>query len=335
MQKKNIWNFDLQKNKRWDQISKLIKEFQIIYIIGHTNPDGDSLGAQFGLRNVIKTNFPHKQVYAPVKAEISPEKWAFKIGLNDPHPNKFALKKDLIILVDVSDAKRTDFPEIGKAKNLVIIDHHIVNPYNLIPNLTYWIEAWASSVCEMIVRFLMWQKWRLNQDASNAFLTGIITDTGNLKYNSTRAETFFIVGWLILKKAQLVEIHNRINYLSKNDVAVFNFFQKNYIDEKAFKYFMFKPEQKKTLPWVKDTTQFKRYMYFLKNIDETKIWGTFLQFQANDPIHCSLRSKKIDVNAIAQRFGGGGHRLASGIKLKNWNNVVKLIEEIKRVLRNA
>lgn len=335
MNSKNILQFSLIKNKKWEQISKLIKKFRIIYIIGHSNPDGDSLGSQFGLRNVIKSNFAHKKVYTPLKSGVATEKWAFKIVTSDPEPNALALEKDLIILVDVNNPKRTDFPQIARAKNLIIIDHHIVNPAHLPANLTYWIDAKASSVCEMITRFLMWQKWHMNQDISNALLTGIITDTGNLKFNSTKAETFFIAGWLILKKAQLTEIHNRINHLSKHDVAVFQFFQKNYVDEKTFKYFAFKPKDKTELPGVKETYQFKRYLHFLKNIDETKICATFLQFDVNGEIHCSLRSKNIDVNLIAQRFGGGGHRLASGIKLKTWNRVEELITDIKGTLNNV
>ncbi len=335
MNSKNILQFSLNKNKKWEQISKLIKKFKIIYIIGHSNPDGDSLGSQFALRNVIKINFGHKKIYTPLKGSVANEKWTFKITNNDPEPDQLALEKDLIILVDVNNPKRTDFPQIAQAKNLIIIDHHIVNPHHLPSHLTAWIEAKASSVCEMIARFLMWQKWQMNQEISNALLTGIITDTGNLKFNSTKAETFFIVGWLILKKGQLVEIHNRINHLSKNDVAVFQFFQKNYVDAKTFKYFAFKPKDKANLPWVNETYQFKRYLHFLKNIDETKICATFLQFKEGGEIHCSLRSKKIDVNSIAQRFGGGGHRLASGIKLKSWLRVEALIDEIKGTLNHV
>ncbi len=314
------------------RIIHLIKKHKTIYVFGHNNPDGDCLGAQSAVKAMIKNNFPGKKVFAPIKKAQT--KWLFNTYPNDPTPDQNALKKDLIILVDVNHWSRTDYPELQHAKNLVLIDHHIYKPENLSPNIGYWIEEKYGSVCEMLAVLFIWQGWKWNQEIANALLTGIITDTGNLKFNSTKSRTLYICGYLLAKKAQLVEIHNKINHLSSEDVATFRFFQENYIDAKKFKYFIFKPENQKKLPWVTETHQFKRYLHFLKNIDNTKVCATFLQFKENGLINCSLRSKKVDVNSIAIQFNGGGHRLASGIKLKNWNQVENLINVIKMKVEN-
>ena len=327
----NKISFFIKKNKKWNKIEKLIKKHQTIYIFGHNNPDGDCLGAQSALKQAIKLNYPLKNVYAPVRNSL--KKWVFPTYPDDPVPDSKALQKNLMIIVDVAQTKRTDYHELAKASHLLIIDHHIMFNQDQLSDLPHWIDHQYGSVCEMLTIFFIFQRWRINQNISNALLTGIITDTGNLKFNSTQARTFYICGYLIKKHAQLTRIHEKINELSKKDLAVFEYFQKNYTDAGKFKYLIFGPQDHKKLPWVNETHQLKRYMHFLKNIYETKICATLIQFSSEELIHCSLRSKKIDVNQIATQFGGGGHKLASGVKLKSWKAAEDLINTVKKVVQ--
>lgn len=126
----------------YKQIYKQIKKYNNIVIARHIGPDPDALGSQLALRDIIKTKFPNKDVYA-----IGNPASRFKyLGALDkielPIPNA------LLIVLDTPDIKRIDGVNLEDYEYVIKIDHHpIVDKYANIE----CIDDNASSTCQIIL----------------------------------------------------------------------------------------------------------------------------------------------------------------------------------------
>lgn len=313
--------FNLIKNK--------IIKFKKIIILGHKNPDGDSLGSQIGLQNLLQKNFKEKEILISYDS-------SFVFNLNFLNSNsKKLIQKDfdnsLIFLVDVNDTKRTEYSNFY-FENLIIIDHHkkIKNE----KTIAEWIDEKSPATCEMITILAKKLNWNLNEKAATALLTGIITDTGNFKYGFINHETFKNISFLMEKNANFEKIQKNINKITKNDIKIINFIYKNIVFKDKLIYFIFKPENKKDLPFLKHHNEIKKFINKFNFLENNLVRIFFIQLKKEDKINCSLRSNdNFNVRTIANKFNGGGHILASGIKFENWKKSDEIIKEVIKQIK--
>ena len=67
-------------------------------------------------------------------------------------------------------------------------------------------------------------------------------------------------------------------------------------------------------------------------INEMLVWATLTEDIKNDQIRVSIRSRGPEINQIAEKFNGGGHKFASGVKLKNFDEAMLLMKELDNLL---
>nr|WP_272873044.1 DHH family phosphoesterase [Mycoplasma phocoeninasale] len=114
----------------WEIALKAIQEHDNIFIFHHIRPDGDCLGSQFGLRELIKTNFPEKNVFVLGDNNniFSFMTWDFD-KFEDIDKKYF--ENSLVVVVDANSSNRIQFANIILEKNfthLLRIDHHPNDP---------------------------------------------------------------------------------------------------------------------------------------------------------------------------------------------------------------
>jgi phosphoesterase RecJ-like protein len=78
-------------------------------------------------------------------------------------------------------------------------------------------------------------------------------------------------------------------------------------------------------------SQIKTALFTMNGIEEVKIWAFICQYDTGE-IRVSLRSREYDINQVAKNYEGGGHRLASGAKLKKMSEVNKLIKDLEKIM---
>lgn len=292
---------------------KKIEESKNIIISSHVNPDGDAIGSGLGLFLGLRKKYPEKNIRFILEDEI-PDNMKFMEETSKIE--KYSELKDkpkaqVFITVDSAEKHR-----IGKVQELigdsflVNIDHHISNPHFGDLN----IVKEASSTSEIIF-FVLRDMLNIEIDelSGEAIYTGIITDTGNFKYESTTKETFYVAGELIntgidrSKIADAVYKNKSLGAIKALGTALVNMIS---VPEKKLVYFFLgkdfieKENIKKdeTDGIVESLLEYKdcEVSVFLREIEDGKIKG-------------SMRSKnKIDVNEIAKIFSGGGHKRAAG-----------------------
>jgi nanoRNase/pAp phosphatase (c-di-AMP/oligoRNAs hydrolase) len=83
---------------------------------------------------------------------------------------------------------------------------------------------------------------------------------------------------------------------------------------------------------------FKKYkveassmIWTMNNVEKINIWTSLYYETTNKVWKCSIRSKKIDIRPVAQKFNGGGHKNACGLVLKNESEFAKVIAELEKI----
>ncbi|KQC06577.1 MAG: hypothetical protein APR54_07035 [Candidatus Cloacimonas sp. SDB] len=304
-------------------------------IVTHENPDGDGIGAALALQEILLTLNLKSDI---ILEEKIPEVYRF---LN-AESRTIVYDKDLsyktLIVLDCHEHERLGScePLITKAENIIVIDHHIEN--NVIES-DYFIDSAKVAVGAII--FLLFQEeiFQMNKKSAlyvaEAVYLSIINDTDNFINSNVDEETFQVCAQLMelgldpgsITKLFLLNktpaemryvggILNTIKEFCHGKVVFLNstskMLEQNKLDAKA---------DYKILRWVKG----------MKNVE---VVGYFSE-TSSGKYKLSLRSVSVNVNIIAGKFGGGGHKKASGCSLEgNLAEVEELVlTEIKKQLK--
>jgi phosphoesterase RecJ-like protein len=317
-----------------ERILDVIRESERICVVGHVRPDGDCIGAQLGLALALKNQ--GKKV-ACWNQDPMPKKLAF---LDPDHllekPEK-GHEFDCVIATDCASFERlgTTGACINNRKHLVNIDHHESNTRYGDIN---WIAARQPSTGELIFRLLRSANWAITHDIADCLFTAISTDTGSFQYSTTRPATYYVAGKLVDRGADLAKICNEVyqSYpLSRVRLLrhLFNRFRLAHNDQIAY-FWLKKADYTRTGAEQDDS---EGLIDHIRAIEPVVV---ALLFEEIEPelTRISLRSKsdKVDVNAIAEAFGGGGHKAAAGARIPGKPMTVQrqVINAVKKALNS-
>ena len=304
----------------FEDIIKLIKKHDKIIIHRHKNPDGDALGSQIGLKKIISGTFPKKTVYAVGDMTA---RYAFMCDAPMDEISDSEYKDALAIVLDTSASSLISDERYKMAKSTVRIDHHIFVEKICDTELT---DTSYESCCGLITALAMESGFTVSESSAKALYTGMITDSGRFRYDSTSATTFKCAAFLIERGFDTSDI-----------------FRNLYQDE----LFFIQLRAKFTLK-IKTTDHRVAYIYTDK--DEAKSYGadtftlsrgmvnvmseikgidTWVNFtETDDGVLCEIRSSLHNINPIAVKYGGGGHQKASGATLKDRDEAMLLLDDL-------
>ncbi|VEU80058.1 DHH family phosphoesterase [Haploplasma axanthum] len=306
-----------------NKILEKIKEYNTIIIHGHKRPDGDCYGAQFGLKSVIKTSFPEKQVY--VVGETS--EYVRFVGemdviSDDTYEGALSIVVDTAIKDRISDSRYT----LGK--EIIKIDHHIpVDQYG-----DYiWVDTNFPSCAQMIAYFLRTfnDELSVSREGAVAMYTGIITDTSRFRFRGVSRLTHELAGMLLDFGADVVEIDQ---HLSKESLEVFKFKGHMLATVKfddGFVYNVIKREDIEKFG-VSDEDA-AGTVNLMGGIEGYDVW--FLAIEYPTEIRIRLRSSKPEIDKLANMYRGGGHKMASGATLLSFDELPKFLEDLRKFLK--
>lgn len=298
-----------------EAIINAIHDADSFLIATHIYPDGDALGSQIALGNILRSM--GKQVYLYSEEEV-PHLYDFLPGCDELKTALPDLKSvDCAIALDCGDQLR-----LGKAMDsllsvypLLMIDHHsgkkAFGDYA-------WVDPKRASTGEMVFDVASALDADIAKETAYCLYTAIVSDTGSFKYSSTTADTFRIAGELIAKGVKPSDVAGKLfdNFsvnrlqLLKTVLATLKLYGEDSIAIIHVTRDMF--NETSTTP--ADTENFINYPRSLASV---KI-AAFIKETRNELISVSLRSKgkECDVAAVAAKFGGGGHRNAAGYKVR-------------------
>ena len=183
---------------------ELLKKYDTVIIHRHTNPDGDAMGSQIGLKNLLLDNFPEKKVYA---VGDSAGRFSFMDGsVMDEIPDE-TYKGALAVILDSAEHSLVSDDRYTLAEKTLRIDHHIFCE----KFADVEIVETAFESCAGLVTHLA-REWGLtiNTSAAKALFTGIVTDSGRFRYDSTTPRTFSDAAFLLEKGFNPTEIYDKL-----------------------------------------------------------------------------------------------------------------------------
>lgn len=318
-----------------DRIVEAIKASETICIVGHVRPDGDCIGSQLGLtlalinagKNVCCWNqdpLPAKLAFLdPKKLIQAPEK-----GRNF----------DCVIATDCASLERlgTAAESITERKLFINIDHHTSNTRYADMN---WIAAREPSTGELIFRLLKAANWPITPAISDCLFTAVSTDTGSFQYPTTRPATYHVAGELVKRGANLAKICDEVyqSYpLARVRLLrhVYNKFRLMHDNQIAY-FWLKKADYTRT---GSDPSDSEGLIDHIRAIEPVILACVFEEVEP-DVTRISLRSKspRVDVNKVAQLFGGGGHAAAAGARIQGTplSTQRKVVAALKKALNGA
>ncbi|PKL44825.1 MAG: hypothetical protein CVV41_05520 [Candidatus Riflebacteria bacterium HGW-Riflebacteria-1] len=295
-----------------------------LFSIAHPFSDGDALGSQLALyhfcqstgKNCISLNFD------PLPDQIS---WlAGSAACQNDLPAD--MQFDLAFLMETTEARRMGdrvsfFP---RARTRVHLDHHI--GVVGLGNINLLDEA-ASSTCEILYNILERTGVELSRDCREALYVGIMTDTGNFRYNNSTPRSHEIVARLIGDDLVVDDIYKRV-YEHTN-------YHRVVMHGMVMARTRLLHSGRIVASWLKnedfthngaaevDADGAIRHLSCINGIEVALLFK-----EADDnKVKVSFRSTgKVDVMEICREFSGGGHRMAAGAQLNgNIEEVMELV----------
>lgn len=292
--------------------SKRIEEAHTIAIGGHVRPDGDCTGSCMGMYNYLRENYPEKTV--DVYLEEIPEAYKFLQGTKKiQHEIPGNKSYDLFLCLDCGDQGRLGFsaPLFEQAAHTFCIDHHISNQSFAEEN---HIKPEASSTSELVYHLLNEDK--ISVSTAEALYLGIVHDTGVFQYSCTAPSTMRVAARLMEKGIDAPAIIQNTYYektYAQNQILGRAMLESIlFMDGKCIASYF----RQKTLEFYGVTPKdLDGIVSQLRNTKGVEVAIFMYEISPNE-YKVSLRSSKdVDVSAIAQYFGGGGHKKAAGFTM--------------------
>ena len=318
---------------KFEQIGQALREHQQFAVLGHVRPDGDALGSQLALGLSLKKLGKDVRIW---NEDGMLEKYSFLPSANLlTKPPAEPEDVDVAIALDTAIQNRlgTALPAVRSAKIWINIDHHPSNPgYGDIVHIDPKAPATGQIVFELVKN----QKLPVDPAIAENLYVAISTDTGSFQYPNTTARTFEIAAELVRAGVDIGRVsqltyenypRRRIELL--RDLLGTMKFDAN--DRVAS--FSLGLEVAKTLGvFPEDNEGLIDHLRAIRGV----VVAVFFEELADGKVRVSMRSKneKVNVCAICEKFGGGGHVLAAGARVRGTLAEVekKILEEVRNVL---
>lgn len=310
---------------------ELINESSNIFIMGHSNPDMDCLGAAIGMYSVISSL--DKECYIVLDEPHNAVDYMLDRFKKSGHYNNTFIStkkvkelrndKSLLILVDVHNESYVLSPSIVETfDRLVVIDHHRKTKDFIQGALLSYVETYASSTSELVTELIQYmvEKPKLREEEAVALLSGICLDTKNFCFK-TGVRTFEAAAFLRRLGADTVDVkkifsENLDVYISKADV----------IRTATVKNEIAIAKCPPNISNLIVTAQAADELLNIKGIS-----ASFVISKYKDGTYISARSLgDINVQVIMEALGGGGHFNMAGTKIKEIT-----LEETEQKLNEA
>ena len=312
-------------------IAKEILKAEKIALFGHVTPDLDSLGSAFSLYEALSKQFKKVvNVFADGKYQ------RFEKIINISALNSTVFSKDDYDLIIVVDTSSTDMlgsyqKEILSHDNIILIDHHQGKQNSSLFTNKNYIDSDSSSASELIYLLLKELGAEITPEIASYLYAGITSDTNSFLNDNVKPSTLKIAGDLYEKGAEVAHINR--SFFKTMTKSKWDLTKIAYSNAEIFDDFAILGIKKKELNKIKDDGEgVAIFANQLANIEGIKISCVFTEKNLRT-FNCSFRCKyNYVVNSLAEKFGGGGHKLAAGCTICGSykdvrNKIIKAITE--------
>lgn len=305
---------------------QLVEQFDTIVLHRHNNPDGDAIGSQVGLKHLIKANYPNKTVYT---VGDDAKRYSFMDDSTMDTVPDDVYTSALAVVLDCGSKELISDERWSTAKATLRIDHHMF--VEKIGDVDV-VDTTYESCCGLIAQFAMDVGWKLTPTSAKSLFTGMVTDSGRFRYDSTNSRTFKLASFLLTQEFSMEDVYSNL-YVEDYDIvklrAMFTLNMNRTPQGVGYVYSTLSDVER----YGVDTFTISRGMVnTMAGIRGINIWANFTE--TPNGVLCELRSNSANINQIAVKYGGGGHLKASGATLKSREEAFAMIDDLNKLLEN-
>lgn len=316
-------------NETFKSLTSLIKQHKVIIVMTHKNIDLDGFGSAICLYEIIKDFKKECHIclnrYKLSQQIIKSIDYLEKENINIVFTNKTEISdlindETLLIIIDTYKKEMLEEEKIiDVAKNVVILDHHIVNNADIIDTKLTYINSSISSINEIMVNYLKYLNKQIPPLVATIMLAGIEIDTNSFKLKTTE-KTYEAAAYLTTLGASNIVKQEILKEAKEDYLKRQKYIRKSYtinenialciMDENIF-------DKKELATIAESLLQFEKIeaSYVIGNIGPNEV-GISARSLGN-----------IDVFKVCKKLGGGGHLTNAAVQFAD-----KTIPEVKKLL---
>ncbi len=304
----------IEQRDKFAKVSELIEAATEIVICAHTNPDGDALGSELALSQIINQHWEGKHVTNLLADDDAvPRLYRFLPGADSfVRASEYEGDPDLFIVVDLSVKSRLNKAQevLERAKHVAVLDHH---PDGEGFGDVALIRSDAAAAGVVIAEFALYLGANITPDIANCLFCAIVTDTGRFQFQNADSEAFECASMLVDAGASpsMISLYVyqsfRLAYLHLESVVMGRIvtFSSGRI---AYSYAT-RTDLERT---GASPDECDGLIDVVRSVDGAEL-ALFLKETADGKVRGNLRSKgDLDISGVARAMGGGGHKAAAG-----------------------
>jgi phosphoesterase RecJ-like protein len=303
-------------NASFAQIGEVLRNHQSFVLLSHVRPDGDAIGSQLALGYALIAAGKSVRL---INEDGLPENLAFMAGSERIEtPPAEPLDVEVAIALDTATKPRLGEHALhaaSKAKIWLNIDHHVSNPGYGDLNL---IDSTSPATGQILYQLIVALDLPLPAESRDAIYVAVSTDTGSFQYPSTTAKTYDLAADLIRRGLDVGKINSdtydnhpyrRVELMR----ALLNTLELS--PDGMVAHWEMRDQTRIDLALTPDDSE--GLIDIIRAIRGVQV-AVFFEELPDGKIRVSMRSKdrRFNVCEIAMAFGGGGHALAAGIRMK-------------------
>ncbi|MCR5321167.1 MAG: DHH family phosphoesterase [Lachnospiraceae bacterium] len=303
-------------------LREIITSKDTVLIMGHRLGDVDSFGSAIGIYRIAKTL--EKRAYIVINditSSVQPLISLFQdnpeyeddMFVNSQRAIELADSNAALVVVDVDKPSITECPELLKlCKSIIVLDHHRKGSETIENATLSYVEAYASSACEMVSEILQYigDNIKIRPDEADCMYSGIMIDTNNFM-TKTGVRTFEAAAFLRRNGADVTRVRKLFRedaneYKARADaVSQAEIYRGSY----AISTCVNLDVQSPTVLGAQAANE-------LLNMKGVK--ASFVLTEYQNQIYVSARSiDEVNVQVIMERLGGGGHMNVAGCQMED------------------
>lgn len=278
-------------------------------LVTHKDPDGDGICALLGAHKLLCGLDKEPVMYTPKppprRFRDLPTAGLIKTG------RLIESGFDCLLVLDTPTRERIGLPRRAPDGFIINIDHH---PSNEQFGDLNWVEAGASSACELMYQLFCRAKLGFDPESALILYTGIYLETGGFSYPNTTPQSFIAAGALLRYGVEPAEVARRFSSLNLSQLKLLARVVSRVELKDGIAVIRLPRRLRDGLARGEELNAdgFMRLPLFLEGVKVV----IFLREERKGLVRVSFRSPgAVDVNRLASRFGGGGHQTAAGAKI--------------------
>ncbi|MBO4769217.1 MAG: bifunctional oligoribonuclease/PAP phosphatase NrnA [Clostridia bacterium] len=308
----------------FEQLYDSITKFDTVIIHRHASPDGDAIGSQTGLKYLIIDNFPEKKVFTVGDAA---GRYSFIEGSGTDCVPDAVFDGALSVILDSAERGLVSDDRYLTAAYSVRVDHHIYCDTFTDSEI---VDTSFESCAGMIAAFAMERGLVLSERSATALYTGMITDSGRFRYDSISPRTFELASFLMKAGINTEKLYRSLYCDTLENVKMRAFFagKIRLFENSPVAYTYTTADELASTG--RDAFSVSRGMVgIMSDIKGVDIWVNFTESEGR--VLCELRSSQYNINPVAVKYGGGGHKKASGADVKNYDEAIMMLNDLKKL----